>query len=419
MAFLKAGHGVNESFDAGVRQLLPSQFQDTCPDAQGGWGGPPYKFHNDENEMGVRTIMNATAGSINSIFLQMATKVDQCDTRNIAISLGIHRADGAADGQDLATRPTCVIGGCENNIAPISLAAAYAAIANQGVFCEPILVDSVQDPTGAVLPGQNAECGPSAEINPDIANTAAYAMRGVITGGTGGASDPHDGTAYIGKTGTTNDAVHTWMVGSSTKAATAVWVGNISGSQNLRSIRVKGIQASLLRNRYIFKPIAAAIDKFLPGGAFPPPATRLLTGSPVTVPAGLIGGTVESAQNAIETAELTYKDGGAIDSNQPIGTVAALSPGEGSTVPRGTTVTVYTSNGQGAEAPNVIGESYPSGKNDFMSQGFTDIHQGCEVANLGDPPSSLNTIVTQVPAAGAVVGKNTPVTLTVRQASCP
>ncbi|HEY4153659.1 MAG TPA: transglycosylase domain-containing protein, partial [Pseudolysinimonas sp.] len=419
MAFLKAGHGVNESFDAGVRQLLPSQFPDTCPDANGGWGGPPYKFHNDENEMGVRTIMNATAGSINSIFLQMATKVDQCDTRNIATSLGIHRADGAADGTDLSTRPACVIGGCENNIAPISLAAAYAAIANKGVFCEPILVDSVVDPAGDILPGQNANCGPSDEINPDIANTAAYAMRGVITGGTGGASDPHDGTAYIGKTGTTNDAIHTWMVGSSTKAATAVWVGNISGTQNLRTIRVNGIQASLLRNRYIFKPIAAAIDKVMKGGAFPPPAPQLLTGSPVTVPVGLIGGTPEQAKNAIETAELTYKDGGAIDSNMPVGTVAKITPSEGSTVPRGTTVTVYTSNGQGVEAPNVIGEAYPQGKFDFENIGFTNVHQGCEVANVSDPPATLNTIVTQVPAAGAVVGKNTPVTLTVRQASCP
>jgi len=38
---------------------------------------------------------------------------------------------------------------------------------------------------------------------------------------------------------------------------------------------------------------------------------------------------------------------------------------------------------------------------------------------IGDPPSSIGKIVAQVPSAGSVVGKNTPVTLTVRQATCP
>ena len=96
-----------------------------------------------------------------------------------------------------------------------------------------------------------------------------------------------------------------------------------------------------------------------------------------------------------------------------------MDPGEGSTIPRGTTVTVYTSNGQGATAPNVIGMHYGQGQNAFHDAGFTNISQACQVAALGDPPSSLNTIVSQSPNAGAVVGKNTAVTLTVRQATCP
>lgn len=417
MAFLAAGHGVNESFDAGIRQLNPAAFQDSCPDANGGWGGPPYVFRNDENEKGVRTIMNATAGSINSVFLQMATKVDQCSIRDIAISLGVHRADGAADGSDLLTRPSCVIGGCENNIAPITQAAAYAAIANQGVFCKPILIDSVVDPSGNSLPGQNANCGQSDKVTPDVANTAAYAMRGVITNGTAGKSNPNDGTAYIGKTGTTDNAWHTWMVGSSTSAATAVWVGNISGTQNLRNIKVNGIQAAVLRNQYIFRPIAQAIDKVVPGHAFPPPAASLLNGIPATVPTGLIGGTPAAAQSAIQLAELTYADGGQIDSDQPVGTVAKVSPGEGASVTRGTTVTVYTSNGQAVAAPDVVGMSYNAGQSAFQAAGFTDISPGCQVALPGD--SDIGKIVTQSPSAGAVVGKSTAVTLTVKKLTCP
>jgi len=420
--FLKSGHGVNETFDAGVRQLPQAKFADSCPDAQGGWGGPDYKFRNDENEQGPYTIMHATARSVNSIFLQMATKVDQCDTQKIAISLGVHRADGAQDGSDLYTNPSCVIGGCENRIAPLTQAAAFAAIADHGYYCHPTMIDHLISPEGDTIAGEKADCGQSDQVPPDVADAAAYAMAGVMVGGgTATASNPHDGTTYIGKTGTTDASVHTWTVGSSHQVATAVWVGNIVGKQALRNIRINGIQAAVLRH-YIFKPVAAAIDAYgsYGGGAgFPAPSAQFLTGSPATVPIGLIGGSVESAQSAIQIAELTYADGGQIDSDQPVGTVARLDPGEGSTVPRGTTVTVYTSNGQGAVAPNVIGMHYPQGENAFQNAFFTNIHQACQVASLGDPPSSLNTIVSQVPSAGAVVNKNTPVTLTVRQASCP
>jgi len=420
--FLKSGHGLNETFDAGVRQIPLAKFADSCADANGGWGGPDYKFRNDENEQGPYTIMHATARSVNAIFLQMATKVDQCDTQKIAISLGVHRADGAQDGSDLLTNPSCVIGGCDNTIAPLTQAAAFAAIADHGYYCHPTMIDHLISPEGDTIAGEKANCGQSDQVPPDVADAAAYAMAGVMVGGgTAAASNPHDGTPYLGKTGTTDASVHTWTVASSRQVSTAVWVGNVSGKQATRNIRVNGIQSSVLRH-YIFKPIAAAIDAYgsYGGGAgFPAPSGQFLTGSPATVPTGLIGGTVESAKSAIEIAELTYADGGQIDSDQPAGLVARLDPGEGSTVPRGTTVTVYTSNGQGATAPNVIGMHYPQGENAFQNAGFTNIHQACEVASLGDPPSSLNTIVSQVPSAGAVVGKNTPVTLTVRQASCP
>jgi len=419
LSFLKAGHGLNETFDAGVNQLNQAAFADSCPDAQGGWGGIA-KFKNDENEKGPYNILRATAQSVNSIFMQMATKVDQCDTWKIATSLGVHRGDGAQDGSDLSTRPSCVIGGCENNIAPLTQAAAFAAIADHGYYCHPTMIDSLISPEGTTIAGENANCGQSDQIAPEVADAAAFAMLGPLNGGTAGAANPHDGTAYIGKTGTTDSAWHTWLVGTSHQASTALWIGNITGQQSLRKIRVNGTTASLLRNP-VFKNIARAIDAYpgLGGGdGFPSPSGQFLTGSPATVPTGLIGGTVESAKSAIEIAELTYADGGQVDSDLPVGQVAKLDPGEGSTVPRGTTVTVYTSNGQGVTAPNVLGKGYPQGQSDFQNAGFTSITQACEVAAIGDPPGTLGKIVTQVPSAGAVVSKSTAVTLTVRQATC-
>jgi membrane peptidoglycan carboxypeptidase len=85
--------------------------------------------------------------------------------------------------------------------------------------------------------------------------------------GTGTTANPHDGTAFLGKTGTTNNSVQTWIVASSTKAATAVWVGNISGMQQLRKITVNHTQAALLRHA-VFRSVMTIVDRDL--GPAPP-----------------------------------------------------------------------------------------------------------------------------------------------------
>ncbi|WBU37064.1 transglycosylase domain-containing protein [Homoserinibacter sp. YIM 151385] len=277
LAWLDAGNSVNEGFNAGITTLDQAAFADRCNGASGG----QYKFRNDAYETGRYTGVSGTAASINSVFLQMAEKLDQCDIRDIARSIGVHRAKGAADGSDLSTLPSCVIGGCENNIAPITQAAAYAAIANKGVFCNPIAVEKVVGPDGAELPGEDAKCHQA--LKPGVANTAAYAMQQVMFG-TAGASNPNDGTPYIGKTGTTDESVHTWMVGSSTRAATAVWVGNAKGKVAMRSAAVNGRSAALLRHS-IFRPIALRVDASLPGGAFAAPDPELMRYVPGYFPA--------------------------------------------------------------------------------------------------------------------------------------
>ena len=418
LSFLKAGHGLNETFDAGVNQLNQVLFKDSCPDANGGWGGLA-KFKNDENEKGPFNILRATAQSVNSIFMQMATKVDQCDTQAIARSLGVHRADGNQDGSDLSTRPSCVIGGCENNIAPLTAAAAFAGIADHGYYCHPTMIDSIVSPEGDTITGENANCAQSDQIAPDVADAAAYAMTGPLANGTAGAANPRDGTSYIGKTGTTDSAWHTWLVGTSHQASTALWIGNIVGQQSLRKIRVNGTTASLLRNP-VFKSIAKAVDAYpgLGGGpGFPAPGPQFLTGSPASVPTGLIGGTPEQAKAAIELAELTYADGGPVDSDLPVGTVASLNPGEGSTVPRGTTVTVYTSNGLAVSVPGEVGRDEGPAESDLNDHGFHNINQACDVATDPTDPQ-LGKVVSQVPAGGAVVNPTTAVTLTIRRLTC-
>lgn len=416
LAFLTAGHGLNETFNASIRSTPMAKFQDSC---NGPYGGPDYTYRNDSGEGGLYNAVRGTAASVNSVFIQMGAEVDQCDIAKIAASIGVHRADGKADGSDLYTNPACIVGGCLNNIAPLSQANAYAAIANQGTYCKPIIIDKFIADDGSEIAGQNAQCGPSL-VTPAVANTAAYAMAAVM-GGTGAASNPRDGTTYIGKTGTTNDAIHTWMVGSSTRVATAVWAGNIDGKQSMRKISIGGRSGGLIRHA-IFRPIAQAIDAQYPGGAFPGPDPALMKGVQVFVPDGLVGTTPEVAKAAIELAQLSYEDGGQMDSDLPAGTVVATDPASGSQVSKGSVVRVFTSNGQATSVPDVVtpNQDYNSAKNQLQSSGFTNVTQVCEVFDpLEHQPSSLGKVVAQDPSAGSVVNKNNQVKLTVRKNTCP
>jgi membrane peptidoglycan carboxypeptidase len=290
LSFLASGHTLSETFNASVTQFPPNKFRASCAPN----GGPMYKVTNDEaNEVGPMSVTQGTARSVNTIFMQMGEKVDQCTTMAIAKSLGVHNSQGDA-AAPLQTLPSCVIGACQT-LAPITQAAAYAALADGGVFCKPIIVDQVVDAQGNVLPGQDGACAPSPLLTPDVVNTAVYAMQQVfVRGGTAILANPNDGTTYMGKTGTTDFSHQTWTVGASRYASTALWVGNIIGppggpaaEQQLRKIYVGGIQAASLRNN-IFKAIAQAIDAQpgFSGGTFPPPAASLVGKRSAPPPSG-------------------------------------------------------------------------------------------------------------------------------------
>ena len=91
LAFLAAGHGLNETFNASIRSTPMAKFQDSC---NGPHGGPDYTYRNDSGEGGLYNAIRGTAGSVNSVFVQMAAEVDQCDIAKLAASIGVHAACG-------------------------------------------------------------------------------------------------------------------------------------------------------------------------------------------------------------------------------------------------------------------------------------------------------------------------------------
>jgi membrane peptidoglycan carboxypeptidase len=422
--WLKNGHGLNEYVNGNARTVDQSTFADTCPD--GPFGGT-YPFRNDAGQTpGPVSVMTATAASINGGFISMAQQLNLCDIRNVAESLGVRTAGTYTNrfngvvGNDPMTNPASVLG--INLVSPLTMAAAYAGIGNKGTYCAPIAVDSITSPTGEKLPGQPKQC---AQVIPtDIAEAAVYALQGPLGGGpaaghgTGQASNPRDGTAVFGKTGTTNSSLQSWVVGGNSKVATAVWVGNIQGTVPLRATYVGGIQASVLRH-FVFKPIEQAIDRaYHPAASFPVPNSSLLNGSGTKVP-NVIGQSTAAATSLLEASGFTVQVGTTVSSSLAKGDIAKLDPGVGSLLSAGYQITIYPSNGTLMTVPNEIGQgdtTFGDAKTDLNKAGFSDVTQGCAVYTQ---PSQNNFVVSTSPPAGTVAKSSTPIVVNIGAATCP
>jgi membrane peptidoglycan carboxypeptidase len=256
VAWLQRGYGLNEYVDAATREMNQAEFVDSCEDGGGPWGGT-WSFRNSGNaNFSAVSMTQAVASSINSAFASIGRALDQCEIRRAAEALNVGRADGSV----LQTNPSAVLG--TNEISPLSMAIGFAGIANGGVVCEAIAVDRFVTATRQTLPGQDPNCRQG--ITPEVAAATAGPMRTVMTGGTGGASNPGGSIPIIGKTGTTDSQNHTWMVGGSTEVTSAVWVGNIKGEFSLGRFP----NGRIMRHQ-VFRTVMAAANEAYGGDAFP------------------------------------------------------------------------------------------------------------------------------------------------------
>jgi membrane peptidoglycan carboxypeptidase len=157
-----------------------------------------------------------------------------------------------------------------NYIAPLTMATAYAGIANKGLACSPVAIDKIVDADGAEHAVPKSQCS-STPIEPHVAAAAADVLTSVMRGGgTAASANPGDGIPIFGKTGTTDDSLENWLVTSTTKTAQATWVGNISGSVALRSQGFNGVGGGNVKFS-IARPILSALNAAYGGAEFTAP----------------------------------------------------------------------------------------------------------------------------------------------------
>ncbi|ROP64234.1 transglycosylase domain-containing protein [Curtobacterium sp. PhB115] len=394
--WIKAGHGLNETVSGAERVVSPWTI---C----GQTVGTPFDVSNDApGEGGNWSVLGATAGSINGAFASMAQKLDLCDIRDIAQSLGVHRADG---GELQYQNPSAILG--TNEIAPMTMAAAYAAVANNGIYCKPIAIDQITSPSGKQLGGQTKDCQQA--VDPAFAQAAIYAMKGTIRSGTAVGAQTPDGTQLFAKTGTTDEADQIWLVGASSRVATAYWQGNTDGKKfNLRHYS-NGVGGTYAGSRAeVWRQAMTPINATYPAGGFTDPQQSAIRGNAKALP-NLQGKTADEARAAIAGAGFTYVDGGARPGTGAAGSVLSTSPAAGALLSSGSSVTVYTSDGTQATVPDIGGDSLGSARSALNDAGFANVNVSDDYAKGGGGKTCKVAAVD--PAIDAAADKNADVTV--------
>lgn len=115
------------------------------------------------------------------------------------------------------------LGGMTNGLTPLELTGAFAAIANDGTYQEPMVVEKILDAQGNVIvenPGKTNEVTDKA---------TAYIMKDMLTtvvqNGYTARNAKIPGMATAGKTGTTQDEADIWFVGFTPYYTIATWIG--------------------------------------------------------------------------------------------------------------------------------------------------------------------------------------------------
>jgi penicillin-binding protein 1A len=198
----------------------------TIPNPQG--TPNPYT---QKGESGTETLLKQLASSVNCAFLRLGQIVGINKVIVQARKMGV-----TSPLKNVVSFPLGV-----NDVSPLEMAGAYAAIDNDGVFNAPYFIDKITDSNGKVIYQHTPT--PTRVMSSQSAREETVALQAVVTSGTGTQAQLPGGRPAAGKTGTTDEHGDAWFIGFTPQLATAVWMGSpesVVPMQNVGGINVFG-----------------------------------------------------------------------------------------------------------------------------------------------------------------------------------
>lgn len=193
----------------------------------------PYSYSNGrpvsnyyDGYLGTSTIRTAIEKSMNIITVKCLTEITPQLGFDYLKNFGfttLVESRTYADGTSKTdiTQPLA-LGGVTDGVTNLELTAAYATIANKGVYTKPIFYTKILDHEGNVLIDNTPQT--STVLKESTAYLLTSAMQDVVKNGTGKLVD--FGTMPIaGKTGTTSQTYDVWFAGYTPYYTCSVWAG--------------------------------------------------------------------------------------------------------------------------------------------------------------------------------------------------
>ncbi len=300
---------------------------------------------------GKRSMWDGFGRSVNTYFVWLIQQIGAENAVKMAQNLGIQFRSN--QDQDLATpggqfEPhewgAFTLGVAA--ITPLDLANAYATVAADGKYCEPLPVVSITDVSGKKLDVANPHCRQA--VTADVARAAADAARCPV-GGQGyygkcnGGTAPFNGDSLVGrpfagKTGTTDNTATATFVGFTPQFAAAAIAADPD-----RPTRVVGNAYADMVDYAVAKTIRDA-SSGLPVKNFGKPSQGVAYGVKVAIPDVTCNSVTQAKSKLTKAGFKPYVVTGQVGSRCGAGTVAFTDPrGTGN---KGGPVSIYVSNGR-------------------------------------------------------------------------
>ena len=168
--------------------------------------------NSDGQFRGEMTVREAFARSVNTVAVQLASRVGFDTVADMARRFGI--------STPISRLPSMALG--TSDVTLLELTTAYASVARAGVEVRPYAITRISTTRGRALWTHEPE-EPRTLVAPWVAAKMTALMQGVVEGGTGLAAAIGRPTA--GKTGTTSSNKDGWFLGFTGDLVAGVWMG--------------------------------------------------------------------------------------------------------------------------------------------------------------------------------------------------
>lgn len=180
---------------------------------------PGWNPKNLSYNRGIITVRQAVETSQNIPFIKIMKELTPAKGIEYLEKMGVSTLDHEKDGLAAIS-----IGGLTNGISPLEMAAAYATIANDGIYIEPTFYTEVRDSDNNIVLESKQETRRA------FSETTAYIAKDILTEPVKGSSGTAKRCAIKGidvgaKTGTSNEDKDRWLCGFTNYYTAAVWYG--------------------------------------------------------------------------------------------------------------------------------------------------------------------------------------------------